>query len=335
MNWIKTNPFVSALAGITLLICAALYFFGSRGAARYEEAKASFDGSFQTVQQSESIPLYPEAALRDGKRKAITEYGQVIDDLGTLFDPYRRAELPNVSPQDFTATLKAANKEVTEALEAAGCEVPDGFLMGFERYGNEFATEKATGVLNYQLEGVKHALLQLAESRPGALLNVFREEIPEESGAEPNPAPDEVTRRFGYEVAFKGSEASARGFLSALGNTDPYYYIVRCVKIDNEKDEPPAIADAKFEQTSALAPAQPVAENPFGDAFVLPGAEEPAEAPAVEADPEEEPADEPDVAPEEADSSRILAQVLGSEEILVFVRFDLTLFLPAKELPQP
>jgi hypothetical protein len=35
------------------------------------------------------------------------------------------------------------------------------------------------------------------------------------------------------------------------------------------------------------------------------------------------------------DSSRILAQVLGSEELIVFVRIDLIMFLPSKELPKP
>ena len=333
MNWIKSNPFVAALAGITLVICGALYFYGSQGAKKYDNAKASFEESYLSVNKSEKIPLYPKAELRDGKRKALTEYGGQIDELRSLFDAYRPGELKNVSPQDFTASLKAATKEVSEALEAAGCVVPENFLMGFERYGNEFATEKATGVLNYQLEGVKHALLQLAESRPAELLNVFREVVPEENNAQPEIAAGDVTRQFGYEVAFKGSEASVRGFLSALGKTEPYYYIVRSMKVENERDEPPTVSDAQFEKASALDPAKPAVDNPFGGAFVLPGADEPGvEEPAAPAEEEavaEEPSDEP------ADSSRILAQVLGSEEITVFVRFDLAMFLPSKELPKP
>ena len=338
MNWIKSNPFVSALAGITLVVCAALFFLGSKGSDRYDGAKLFFDETLGSVQNSESIPLYPEPALRDGKRKALVEYGEAINSLRTLFDGYRPGDLENISPQDFTASLKAANKEVTDALESAGCEIPDGFLMGFERYGNEFATEKATGVLKYELDGVKHALLKLAESRPGELISVYREAIPEESGGQPADAPDSVTRAFGYEIAFKGSEASVRGFLSALGETEPYYYIVRCLKISNERDDPPKVSDARFETTSALEPAPPASDNPFGDAFVLPGADEPvaeAEAPADEIPaPAEEPApaDEPAAS---ADTSRILAQVLGSEEIIVFVRFDLTMFLASKELPKP
>ncbi|MBG7608155.1 MAG: hypothetical protein IZT59_09045 [Verrucomicrobia bacterium] len=328
MNWIKSNPFVATLAAITLVICGALYFVGSQGAKKYEEAKSSFDESYQAVQKAENIPLYPKADLRNGKSKALTEYGVAIEDLRTLFDGYRPGDLKNVSPQDFTASLKQANNEVTDALEAAGCKIPEGFLMGFEHYVYDLAKEKATGVLNYQLEGVKHALLQLAESRPSELLNVFREGIPEENDAEPDIGSKDVIRQFGYEVAFKGSESSIREFVSSLGKTEPYYYIVRCMKVENERDDPPQVSDAKFETASALEPAAAAAvDDQFGSPFVLPGVEE--EVPAEE---EEAIVVEP---VDSADSGRILAQVLGSEEIIVFIRFDLTMFLAAKELPKP
>lgn len=333
MNWIKSNPFVAVLAAVTLVICGALYFYGSQGASKYNEAKISFDESYGLVTKAEGTPLYPKTELRDGKRKALTEYGESIEDLRSLFDQYRPGELSNVSPQDFTVSLKAANNEVTEALESAGCVVPDGFLMGFERYSDNFATAKATGVLNYQLEGVKHVLLKLAESRVSELLSVFREQIPEEIGAEPNIGANDVTRRFGYEVAFKGSEASVREFINTLGQPEPYLYIVRCVKIENERDSPPQVSDAKFEAAAAPDSVGPIVSNPFGGAFVLPGGGD------VEAENDTEaeiaPAEEEEEAVEASDSSRILAQVLGSEELIVFVRFDLTMFLQTKELPKP
>lgn len=331
MNWIKSNPFVAALSGITLVICIVLIFFGMSAGSRYQEALESFDSSYQQVNKAEGIPLYPTAELRDGKRKALTEYSESIGELRSLFDAYRPGELQNVSPQDFTASLKAANKEVTTALEEAGCTVPDGFLLGFERYGNEFATQNATGVLNYQLEGVKHAFMKLAESRPSELLSVFREEIPEENGEKPAVGKSDVTRRFGYEIAFKGSEASVRKFISALGKTEPNYYIVRCVKLENERDTPPNVSDAKFETINTAEPAQSAVESAFDGVFILPGAEE---EPEVEEEPAGEEAPVVEATNDLADTSRILAQVLGSEEITVFIRFDLTMFMPTKDLPK-
>ena len=87
---------------------------------------------------------------------------------------------------------------------------------------------------------------------------------------------------------------------------------------------PPRAADAKFDKPKAAKVG--TAADVFGG-FVLPG-EEPA---AGDAKPEEAAAPAPEVAP--ADSSRILSQVLGNEELEVFLRLDLMQFLPAKKLP--
>lgn len=331
MNFLKSNPFVSALAGITILVCGVLFFLASKGGAKYDEAKAGFDESYAAVQLSESIPLYPKDENRDGKRKALGEYRESISELSSLFDKYRPGDIENNSPQGFANSLKKASEEVSKALESASCELPDKFFLGFEGYSDKLANKSATGVLGYQLNGIKHALLGLAEARPSELIKIHREPIPEELNGKFKPDdPNDVARNFAVEMTFRGSEASARQFISYLGKTDAYYYVVRCVKIINEKGVPPKVSDAKFERDEPAA--APAVANPFGD-FNFPGEDDaPVEEPAVEAAVEAA-----DGAPEleEVDSSRILAQVLGSEDVVVFVRFDLSMFLPSKELPTP
>ncbi|MBC7979048.1 MAG: hypothetical protein H7Y36_00625 [Armatimonadetes bacterium] len=342
MNWIKSNPFISTLAAITLFLSAALLFFASRGSSRYEQAKLEFEESYQGVTKSESIPLYPTAENRDGKRKTLNEYRQSIGELRELFDGYRPGEFEVLSPQAFTDRLKTANDEVIKAFEEADCTIPAGFFLGFESYRDQLAQSDATGLLDYQLKGLKHALLQLAEARPSELRKVYREAIPEESGESYQSGPNDVTRNFGFEISFKGSENASRKFLSSLGKTEPYYYVVRCVKIDNERLTPPRVEDAKFEKPAETTSA-PDNSNPFGGAFSIPGEEEPAALPADEdAPPAKDDAAADDITENKSDasaglkdSSRILAQVLGSEEVIVFVRFDLTMFLPTQELPNP
>ena len=330
MNFLKSNPFVSALAGITILVCGVLFFLASKGGAKYDKAKAGFDKSYAAVQLSESIPLYPKDEDRDGKRKALGEYRESISELSSLFDKYRPGDIENNSPQGFANSLKKASEETSKALESASCELPDKFFLGFEVYSGKLANKSATGVLGYQLNGIKHALLGLAGARPSELIKIHREPIPEERNEKFKPGPNDIARNFAVEMTFRGSEASARQFISYLGETDPYYYVVRCVKIINEKDVPPKVSDAKFERDEPAA--AHAAANPFGD-FNFPGEDDaPVEEPAVEAAVEAA-----DGAPEleEVDSSRILAQVLGSEDVVVFVRFDLSMFLPSKELPTP
>lgn len=334
MNWIKNNPFVSALAGITVVICAILFFLASKAGSKYDAAKAEYDEAAARVATSESLPLYPKIENRDGKAKALGEYRDAINELRSLYEPYRVDELPTVPPEEFTATIKKSTAEVSEALEAAGATVPEGFLLGFETYANRFATEKATGLLRYELDGIKHALLKLAEARPSALLSIYREALPEEAGGTATIAPNQVARPFSFEISFKGSEAAARSFLTALGETEPYYYTVRTLKVENERTTPPKVDDAKFEKPKDKAAPGGSADNPFGGAFGAFGDIADSAASAEEEAPAEGAvAEEPAAA--EVDSTRILAQVLGSEEVIVFVRFDLMMFLPEEELPKP
>jgi len=335
MNWIKSNPFVAALAGVTMLICGLLFFFASRSGAKYETARTEFEAASMQVKRFEASPLYPDETNLNAKKKALVDYTESINNLRNLFDKYRVEQFESISIPAFTERLKAANREASKALKDAGCEIPEGFYLGFENYTERQPQEKATGALDYQIEGVKYAMLKLAEARPSELIRVYREEVTEETGGSFKPDPDEVARKFGYEVTFKSSEAAAREFISSLGDTGPYYYVVRCIKVANERDTPPLVSDAKFESLR-VAQEEAVEANPFA-AFLTPNEEE--EAPiedAGEGGPEEV---APEGAPEElpsatVDSSRILAQVLGAEEVIVFVRFDLTMFLPSKELPK-
>jgi hypothetical protein len=338
MNWIKSNPFVSGLAGITLLICGILFFLASQSRTRYETAKADFESAFQAVSSSESLPLYPTSENRDGKRKALDEHRAAIADLSKLFDKYRPEKLENISPQAFTDRLKAANQEVTEAFANSKTVLPEDFFLGFDIYRNQLAKSEATGVLLQQLEGIKTAFLGLAEARPGTLLKVYRQALAEEEGGTYQPAPNDIARYFSVELAFESSESAARDFLSSLGATESHYFIIRTLKIKNNRDSPPKVADATFEpsedEEAELAPG-----NPFDNVFteeeeITEESDTPDTAVDADAEATEEPSEEETSSPE-VDTSRILAQVLGSEEIIVFVRFDIAIFLPTKELPKP
>lgn len=334
MNWIKSNPFVSILSAVTLVVCGILAFVALSSSSKYKEMKSSFDSSFQNVNRSERSALYPTAENRAAKTKALAEYQESIEELRSLYDPYRVTELDQISPQEFTVRLKAASGRVSGALGDAGCEIPEGFFLGFESYRTKLAESGSTALLDYQLKGFESALLSLAEARPSELLKIYREPIPEESGGTYEAPANEVSRKFGMEVMFRGSEQSAREFLSALGEIDEYYFIVRSISISNENQSPPQVSDASFEKQERPVRENSEEANPFGSGFVLPGAEdENTDEVLVNEDSDQEVVEE---SPEpEIDTTRILAQVLGGEEVVVFVRFDLTLFTAKAELPKP
>lgn len=356
MNWIKEKPFLSALLGITLGVTAVLAFVGIKAGSKFEDAKARYEEAFAGVQKSEALPLYPKKENVTAKKKALEDHRKSIDEMrqdykSFMIDP----EAAPITTQQFTENLIKAVKEVEDAFAASGSKLPENFFMGFDAYRGELAKTGATTLLDYQLKAVKNLLLGLAQARPSAMIRIYREKIAEENAQTYVPEKNEVARRFGYEIAVRGSEESIRNFITKLGEKNSFFYVIRSIRINNERDVPPKVSDAKFEKPV------PAATDPaavFGPAFFEQG--QPEAAPAGEAAPVSptSPGTEPtlpaEATPKEtdggqaaeavesqpaavfsADTSKILSQVLGDEELLVFVRFDILLFSPAKALSKP
>lgn len=360
MNWIKQNSFLSALIGGTLVLCALLTFAAMNGGSKYQDAKSRYDDAFAEVNKGENLPLYPSSENRQAKIKALDDYQQAIEELRGFYSKYQLDPSVQITTQQFTERLKAAREEVRLAFEATDSKLPADFFMGFEAYSGKLANSGSTVLLDYQVNAIKHLLLGMAEARPSELIRIHREAIPEESGKPYEPFENEPARKFSYEIVFKGSEASVRDFITKLGEKDSYYCVIRSMRINNERETPPKISDAKFEKSPDAAPKL---DNPFGAFFDDAPAPAPAPAPEVAPQPEAvpegaAPAGELPSAPEDGaaapqpvapvappapaasativtDTSRILYQVLGDEELQVFVRFDILLFLPTKETTKP
>ena len=327
MSWIKDNKFAVGLGGGTLVGAVLLYFVGAKGASRYEKANEDFVAASGEVSNILKLQLAPKPENRDGKAKALDEYRKSAESLQAAFDAFRPKELKNVSPQEFTDHLKAVNDEVRKAFEDAGTKVPDPFFCGFEKYKTSVASGNTTGILDYQLNGIKSLMLSLAKSGATELKNLHRPSLLEEDGKEFKAGESDVARALPLEITFTGPEKSVRAFVSSIVKPEGQYVVIRSIRVTNAKKDPPRTADAKFEKPSAK-PAAGASENVFGGGFVLPGEEPKADDKKPAAAPTPAPAPAP-----AADSSRILSQVLGSEDVNVFLRLDLMQFLPAKKLP--
>lgn len=319
MSWIKDNKFLVALCGGTLLGVVLLYIVGSKGSSRYEAAKATFDEAYSEAQGYEKQHLYPKTENVNGKTKALDEYRKSLESLQDAFEKYRPKEITNVSPQEFTTRLKASDSEVRKAFEAAGTTVPDAFFMGFESYKTTLARPNATGIMSYQMDAIKGILMELAKAAPKEFKNLYRPLLPEASGQVYTPPAHAVARELPLEITFVGHEKSVRAFFSAIEKPENRYTVIRTLRITNAKQEAPRASDAKFDKPAA---AKSPENSPFGGAFVLPNE---ASAPPAE------PAAAPPVV--SVDTGRILSQVLGDEQIQVFVRLDILEFLPVKKLP--
>lgn len=334
MSWIKENTFIAALSGVTLVAAILLYFVGAKGSANYQQAKQEFDAAASDASSFERLSLYPRPENRDGKNKALDEYRQSVDSLQAAYEPFRPKAIENISPQDFTNHLLAANDQTRKAFNDAGTTVPDAFFCGFENYKTTLARSNATGILDYQLTGIKNLLLALSKSGASELKNLHRPPLPEENGNPYTPKETDIARPLPLEITFLGPEKSVRAFLSSIVKPEGQYVVIRSIRVTNAKKDPPRSTDAKFENPSAAtSPDAPAASDAFiGGGFVLPTDDAETPAPAAPATPAAPAAPTPPAAAA-TDSNRILAQVLGNEEVLVFLRLDLMQFLPAKKLP--
>ena len=363
MSWIKDNKFAAMLGGITLLVAIVIFYVGWTYRGKYGKALQAYQDAATEVEEFENLPLYPSDANRDGKTKALNEYRTAITGLQAAFEKFRPKEIKDSTSQDFTGNAKSANAVVTKAFDDAKTKYPEGFFLGFETYSSGLlAPEKATPILNYQLDAIKELMLALAKAAPFQLQNLCRPKSPEEEGGKWIPGTDDACRALPLEVTFKGTEKSAREFMDALANSPTHFYVVRTLRIANEKlGTPPKKTDSKFEVAPPAGGTGKGAVDPFGGAagFVLP-TEEPPPPPAAGTGPKPAtPGTGPKPAPAGSGttpatpvapvppaapatpapaakppaSGRILNQILGDEEIQVFLRIDVLQFQPVKELP--
>jgi len=310
MSWIKENPFVATLGGITLVGAAGLLLVGNHFGSKYQQSLDEYTTDAQLVAEGEKLALYPKQENLDAKKKALRDYRDSLSKLQIAFDKYRVVAPKPVTSQEFTDNLREADAKVRAAF-ANNTKLPDAFFLGFETYKGTVARDNATGVLNYQLGAVSELFQALAKAAPSEVKNVHRPKSIEEDGGKFDD-PAAVSRALPIEVTFRGTEKSVRQFLSDLASSGTHFYVIRTIRVTNDKLTGPLPSDVRFEEAPA-----PGASSEQSTGIVLPGeaAAQPAQVAAT-------------------DSSRKLIQLLGDEQLNVFLRIDILQFLPAKELPK-
>jgi hypothetical protein len=325
MSWIQENRFAAGLGGITAVAAIGLIAWGVSAGKKYNQAKSDYEAAAAAVSSMKGGALYPDQDNLAGKRKAVEDYEKSVKDLQALFKPFAAATPPNIEPDAFSENLATAKDAAAKAFADAGTEVPPEFFLGYESFTNTPPRKEATGILSYQMEAVGQLLANLAAAAPSKLINIHRPPLEEESGKTFDPK-GKTYRALPVELSFTGNENTLRTFLSSLDDSGKYYYVVRSLRVINEKQTAPTAADGGFKAAEEEAAAEGGGGNdPFGGGgFVLPGEEE--EAPAEGETPAEDaPADTP--VPAAGGEEKILQDVLGAEKINVFLRIDILQFL--------
>jgi hypothetical protein len=343
VSWIKNNKFEAFLLLLVVAVAVGSGLYGNDKGALYEEAKGSYEGYNSTVTRLELMRPYPTTENADAYEGQVDEYEKTVYALEAKMLAYRPDKIESISPPKFIENLNAVRAEVIDAFDAQGVEHPgDQFYLGFKNYTGGLPKEKAAAQLNYQLSAMKAIFEVVSVAKPSALLNVHRAVL----AVEKDKAPESVARgrggrqvaksgsqgeppfeRLPVEISFVSSEPVMRKIVSDLTSHPDYYFVVRSLRIQNEKrDQSPAKDDVEFDAPDdagddAGDPFPGFEDNlPADDAGDPGAAEEPlgVEAPAV-----------PALGAGDK-GSRVLGQILGAEQINVLLEIDVLLFKGAK-----
>ncbi|MFD2160435.1 Amuc_1100 family pilus-like protein [Rubritalea tangerina] len=343
MSWIQENKFAAALAGVTLVGSGVLISLSMGKGDDFKSAKTQLKKALKQEAELQAVQPYPNQANLANKTDIVDDYSQASRDLGAKFAAYKpdAKVVEDFAPDRFSKIVSEFRERLDESFKGNDVELPERCVYGFEAYASKFPRPEATGELNYQVQATEWLLGELAKQKPEALLNVVRKKLEVES-APARPATRKNNRRAAeveeeekaliempMELTFRCTEAELSEFLSVIANTEKYPFVIRAVRVQNERMTPPTTGDARFE-----TPAAPAADDSFGfENFVIEEdvaeGEEGAEVTEEAVEVEEQ--DVPEVA-NDNDDTRVILPILGAEKVNVFLKLDLIL-LTGKGMP--
>ncbi|MFC7336519.1 Amuc_1100 family pilus-like protein [Haloferula chungangensis] len=321
----QENRFPIILGATTAVLVGGLAYWGISSSGKYATAKEDYDSAVSEISRLTRGPAYPDSANVSAKGKAVADYKTAVEEMQKSFDKYRETKISNVGVDVFGDALRKARAELVEKFEKSGTEMPGDAHLGLGIYTRETVNAKNTGLLLYQLKAFETLFGYFADARIKEVHNIHRPLLPEEQGKKVD-LKGKSYRQHPIEITFSGRESSLRSFLSSLDDSDEFAYVVRTIRIKNERATAPSAKDARFEVPKEAAEEA----SPFGaGGFEFP--DEEGDADDAPAEGEAVVAEEVDAGP--SDSGQILKQVLGDELIEVFVRIDVIQFLDPKPLP--
>jgi len=131
-------------------------------------------------------------------------------------------------------------------------KLPDKFCLGFDEYASALPNMLAAPLLGQELTQVEFLLESLVGARVDALTTFRRKQLSEErEGTAPVSAPinkpaatttdaRKIIERNLVEATFISTPAAARQFLNQIAGANQHLFIIRLLRVRNEKDKGPS-----------------------------------------------------------------------------------------------
>ena len=327
MNWFKENKFLGGLIVITVILAGVIISLGMKLQETLDEKISEVETEENTLKEMKGLNPYPtpeSAKAKTDSLKALIGDANKMQAQFLTFKPESTAPIP---VNEFSALLKDTDARVRELFEGK-ITLPETFYLGFEDYKSELPRPEATGELAYELRAIEWLMGQLAAANATDVGGIVRHEIPSEKGeswggaaaparggrasrgrsaaARRGPSLPKIANRMPIELLFRGPESALRDVLTAMADSDQYFFDLRIARIKNESPIP-----TKPRGAVAASADAPKSDEGFGN---LDGGEAEEETPV-------------------AARTKILDRIAGGDDITAYLRADLLLFSDGQQFP--
>jgi hypothetical protein len=285
MNWVKANKFLAGFFAIMVVGIGTLGYLLFSAMGHQDTATEEYSSQAAELNRLQNLPLYPNdknlKVLIAQKKDAVEAIAAFQSNLAA-----RQFPIEPMTPEGFQDKLKATKSAVLEKAAQANVklvEAPEKFFLGFEGYESRPPDKDAAPALGRELKAIEWIMEQLIANQ--AILTksppVKRDELPEEKGKK--AAADKKNRplvsKFPVQINVKCRQMNLANILNSLtGPKAPQFYILRMIRVKNEKDKgPPRVTEG------AIAAAGVVPPPPVPAGVQPPAAGVPAAVPAAAA----------------------------------------------------
>ena len=347
MIWIQENKGLAVLFGFFIVLALVLAVLTWLNRSEYVTQYAQFDTNRTTIQTKERSKLYPDEESFGLQEKATTEYQTKQKELyGKLTGiegveetegseahkrPFQRGLNETLAPSVFQDNLGAYLRDYSDPNYTNGVKFPEGFDMDFGDWVSTIAPQQAVGKLDYLLRATKE-LLDLAIS--AGVTEIRKVERTKVEKAAPAPTPRKGNNRgnnapakkvkkndlvdlYTIKLTMKTSHQGLQTMINYLSNDialDKPFFSIRQIRIENTPNSTPP---RKQEFTPRAVPV----ENPLDPVDPLTGAPVPTDPIPLD----------PAFPGGTSDAMIDVQNLLGTEELDVYMVVDVKRFLPPKE----
>lgn len=260
MNWIKENKF---LAGYLIAVVIGIIVFGGflfASWSHYSQSSDTYNRQVGELHRLQNLGPYPDQenllALKRQKDDYIQQAQALREKLVGMEKPTKKT-----SPEQFQAQLHEAVLDIRQKADQGGVKLDDKFYLGFDRYRNELPAEANTTTLTRELNAVHFMVSDMMQNKVVELKSIQR--LTADEGVDSKASKGRSRARKAEPIQsravlleFTTDQAALRKIIDDISASTQHFYVIRGIKVLNEKQEPPSRSDTLSNSSSGSS--QPV-----------------------------------------------------------------------------